>query len=894
MAMDPDHPMLQRAQQALSRQLNAKRMRVEGELRTKQTALSRAKKQREEVGVELYGFQQNLAKLQMSLEKAQDNYQALSSMRVQAEQELGQLRGNLQDQQSLTKQEAQRIEAYNESMKSEIVVTRRAAYAAEDAMQKLEKEKQHQDYLIDDMQENMKSLQQQLALYTAQLTAQRRETRAAKETLAEAEREMEGVHFEKKQLLAQWKGSLTAIQRRDEALAAVQDSIRAQQQQELAIGTEIQGYKKDINKEQIKNEQLSVIVRKVQGESEYVLKQAAASVEKQERLAALLAKLSRSLEHTEERMRRSQLEGQAVMTEAESVERATQRVFAELRALESDMLHTLSEQTSAEKSSFKTAADIRALRAASEAEELRIAEVQNELARLGVDVLNTQGHNERLQQALDMLDAELKDKDASIVKYEVELKRRGDEIERKTRETDALNRKLEKLLAAQPEAINTGPLEATIHNMGKDIEAKGREGQELQRRWITRQTELVALQAENNGLTEALARYKAEVTVLTQKRSRAERALAGQLQEAKALRTAAGRLQVDLGRVNALIAQHAGLKALLQEEQLQLEGRALCELRSLEETSAALSSAIQEGQLAKQQLVDDMLEAERQIMLAERKIQLEREMQEMLDPSVGEGVVAAMKREVHRMELRHAELLRTQERLMQELEKALSKHEIIGVKALAQKTKASPSSSSSGSPGRNSPAARSSTCSSPGSASSSSASRAIAEFKRGIRETEAEAAATQQRLKQLRDSKAQLEAATGGAAAAWHQLQQEQAQLRAETAQAQAASQLQRIAKGLEDAAAGRYKRQVEASTAAGQQQQGGTDAGAASSSAQLQAAFVRASDRQAQLVAVLQQLRQQAPDLQEQFNGVLAHAAAAETWLETDGLSSGAAVAAH
>jgi hypothetical protein len=46
----------------------------------------------------------------------------------------------------------QQVEAYNESMKSEIAVTRRAAYAAEEAMQKLEKEKQHQDYLIDDMQ----------------------------------------------------------------------------------------------------------------------------------------------------------------------------------------------------------------------------------------------------------------------------------------------------------------------------------------------------------------------------------------------------------------------------------------------------------------------------------------------------------------------------------------------------------------------------------------------------------------------------------------------------------------------------------------------------------------------------------------------------------------------
>lgn len=60
---------------------------------------------------------------------------------------------------------------------------------------------------------------------------------------------------------------------------------------------------------QIKNEQLSGIVRKVQGESEYVLKQAAASVEKQERLAAQLAKLSKSLEQTEERIRRSLMEG---------------------------------------------------------------------------------------------------------------------------------------------------------------------------------------------------------------------------------------------------------------------------------------------------------------------------------------------------------------------------------------------------------------------------------------------------------------------------------------------------------------------------------------------------------------------------------------------------------
>jgi hypothetical protein len=64
----------------------------------------------------------------------------------------------------------------------------------------------------------MRSLEQQLALYTAQLTEQRHETRAAQETLAQAESDMEAVHFEKKQLLAQWKGSLTAIQRYGERM----------------------------------------------------------------------------------------------------------------------------------------------------------------------------------------------------------------------------------------------------------------------------------------------------------------------------------------------------------------------------------------------------------------------------------------------------------------------------------------------------------------------------------------------------------------------------------------------------------------------------------------------------------------------------------------------------
>ena len=178
-------------------------------------------------------------------------------------------------------------------------------------------------------------------------------------------------------------------------------------------------------------------------------------------------------------------------------------------------------------------------------------------------------------------------------------------------------------------------------------------------------------------------------------------------------------------RVDALIAANGGLKAVAEEEQAQLRGRAMQELRAAGEEAARLESSVEEGAASKRQLLagaalvfsslaaaaplfcalhsslsraarhgdiashatphadtpstppqthhynnnkrakTDLVETERQIALWERKIQLEREMQAALDPAAGAGALRAMRREVRRMELRLGELLRLRERLLQ-------------------------------------------------------------------------------------------------------------------------------------------------------------------------------------------------------------------------------------
>ena len=68
-----------------------------------------AKSRREAIGVELYNFQQQLAKMQMQLEKAQEGYAHISLIRRQAEEQLLALQTTHAEEEQLTAQERLKV-----------------------------------------------------------------------------------------------------------------------------------------------------------------------------------------------------------------------------------------------------------------------------------------------------------------------------------------------------------------------------------------------------------------------------------------------------------------------------------------------------------------------------------------------------------------------------------------------------------------------------------------------------------------------------------------------------------------------------------------------------------------------------------------------------------------
>jgi hypothetical protein len=90
-----DHPLLSRVQKALSSQLAGHNERVSLQLSEKQEELRKLIKHREEIGVTLYGAQQQLAKLQLQLEQLHDKYAMVQSKRLEDDEKLRQKNNGL-------------------------------------------------------------------------------------------------------------------------------------------------------------------------------------------------------------------------------------------------------------------------------------------------------------------------------------------------------------------------------------------------------------------------------------------------------------------------------------------------------------------------------------------------------------------------------------------------------------------------------------------------------------------------------------------------------------------------------------------------------------------------------------------------------------------------------
>jgi chromosome segregation ATPase len=700
--IDPESTILQPVQRRIEEQLrrNLEQLTLNFHEASNEARMMRQK--REDCGVELYNVQQHLAKLQEGLERGHENYVAIHRLRDEREAEKAVLSADVQQiearndelrkkyfkfQTELDKlsDTLLKVEQFNDQIQSEIQIERTSAYKAENEITRLERRKANQDRIIDQMNERVRTLTEQHASLSAQLAAQKSETKMARETLAEALSEMEAISFEKKQLLQQWKSSIIGMQRRDEALRATDDALTKQSEELMTLDNEIVGYKQGIKSAQQKNAKLSHLLSKTESEVATLERQIDAMLDRKTKATERFTVLKKSLEQTDGENRSLEGETRVLTAELETISKRTHKAVKEVHDLEAKVLETLNKQTTLKKGSQSALLDIEKMKNVIRDKEMHVTHMENELARIRVDTLQTQAHNDVLKQTVGELEKELTARDTLIEKMQLDIRRRHDEIERKQKQLDALNRQFEAIVASQGSdgGEHVGPLEATINNLSKSITQKSSENDALQRDWIKLQTELVNSKNYNQQLHDTIRDLKSQCTILTQKRNRLVNSTKLQRKEISDLDRTTQQLHLEMKRLNTLVQSNDGTQEDLANDNFNLENDLVKRLLERKREAVQLESKIDLIREAKAELLSTVVEAERDVMFWEKKIQLANETALALDPTAGKEELIKMKKEIYIMEQRLANLQREQRRKVEEMQKLIEHRDVLRTKGQA-------------------------------------------------------------------------------------------------------------------------------------------------------------------------------------------------------------------
>uniref|UniRef100_A0A8C6RLC8 Coiled-coil domain containing 40 n=1 Tax=Nannospalax galili TaxID=1026970 RepID=A0A8C6RLC8_NANGA len=663
--LDPDHPLMIRFQAALKSYLNRQVDKLRLEIQELDVATKQTRVRRQELGVTLYGVQQRLARLQMQLEQSHDRHSIAACERRRKEEELQSARVLYDKTCATANEERRKLAALQTEMESlalhlfymqnidqdvqdDIQVMKQVVNKAEKERTRAEIEKKKQDLFVDQLTARAHQLEENISLFEAQYLSQAEETRILRKAVSEACAEIDTITMQKKHILQQWSTSLVGMKHRDEAHRTVLDALRECEHQVKSIDVEIKAYKKSIMKEEEKNESLARLLSRSETESTLVQKLTTQCLSKQEALQREFSTCQLALQDTEEMLTKGQLEHSAMLSELQATRQAIYQEQKLRQKMDASILDKLQEHVTSSKMTKYFHQLLRKLQKENTNLMTHLSKTDGDIAQATLDITNTHCKVEMHQTTLTELDKEVKRINELITNSESEIARRTILIEKKQGLINFFNKQLEQMVS-ELGGEEAGPLELEIKRLTKLAQEQDTEVTQAQTTWLRLQQELVQATGEREEQLVSLDQLKKEVHILEQKKLRIENKIQQEKSEQKEIHRHMKDLGNNLIKLNLLVNKNKHSSEELQQDNLVAESEFVRSLKDAERETIQMQEKLTQLREEKATLLNNLVEAEHQIMLWEKKIQLAKEMRAAVDSDTGQMEIRSMKAEIHRM-----------------------------------------------------------------------------------------------------------------------------------------------------------------------------------------------------------------------------------------------------
>ncbi|NXN79713.1 CCD40 protein, partial [Bombycilla garrulus] len=693
-------PLMTRFQAGLKSYLTKQIEQVTLDLHELRTAMKASKEQRQELGVILYGAQQQLGQLEVELQKSRERCSQAAAARRQLEEELQGLRGAHKEMCHHTEDERKKVSAMqtqienlalelfyvqnmDQDMHHRLSVMKQSAKKAEAERIQAEVEKKKQDLFLDQLTRRVNQLQEQIALFEAQLVAQAEDTKVTRQAVSEAGLEVQAINMEKKRLMEHWNSSLAGMKQRDEAYVVTQELLSNYRRDLKSLEGDIHGCGKSIRKEEEKNENLVSLLNRSQNDASVTRKLIAQCLLEQEALQVQTGTYTRALQETEQALSRTKMDQAAHLNELLSIRKGIEKGTYAKEQLESEIMAKLQDQMISSKAAKHFSQLAEKLRNRKSNLELHFYKVENDVAQIILNATNTSCRLTVHQKTLCEVDKEIKNMNQQIACQESEIAKCRLLADRKGGIICLYNKKLEMLLAQQG-GQELGPLEIEINQLSKQIEECNSEAMTLQKYWLNEQKELVKLTREREEQITSLDTFQKQIIIMQQRKLRVENEIQQEMKEQKDVERHMKNMSNDLIKLNTLINKNNSSVEQLQNGRIVTENEFLQSLKEAEKESVEMQERHSQLIEEKERLLNSLVEAEHQILLWEKKMQLAKEMREATDALLEQGEIHDMKAEIRRMQVRHGQLLKQQEMLIRAMEACVSHRETITNWAEAQ------------------------------------------------------------------------------------------------------------------------------------------------------------------------------------------------------------------
>merc|ERR1712142_39858 len=268
------------------------------------------------------------------------------------------------------------------------------------------------------------------------------------------------------------------------------------------------------------------------------------------------------------------------------------------------------------------------------------------------------------------------EKDQLLDQIEKERNRRNNLIERKqVNITNFMHKIAANLEATGGEEL--GPLEVHIKQLIRSIDEVSGKTMKTQERWLRLQNQLVAWQRKYDEIVAEATHLGKTIIVWEKKKAKVEQVISGVEREIGVMEHNCDMMRKDSEKINLLLFQTSKDEDVANRTNAITEENAYRELEEMEHQGIQAWEKLQNLKEQKSSLMEELDDANTQIALWERKIEIQKEMKSSVDKMWGQGELGMMKTEVQKMQLRMRQLRHQQELLVQDMERAVTRRESI-------------------------------------------------------------------------------------------------------------------------------------------------------------------------------------------------------------------------